>query len=471
VLRSHGVQLTEVFAEVRGVGAETFAEHVPVGSSPLLGTATFNVVGLVPVLTGIVCGALLVLALWRRRTGLGSRAESGRKRQVESLTNTVTDLRLRDEASQVMAKKMERFLATLAHELRGPLSPLLIATEQLCEPRTDERRSRQLAGIASRQVKQLQRLVDDLCDLNRVNHGHLSVRRSEIELARVIEQATEAVEPLVEAKGQRLSIRISDEAFPVSGDFARLVQVFFNLLTNASRYSDNGKAIGVDVARVGARVAVTVSDSGIGISRENLLNIFDLFRQVAPLSENSEEGFGVGLAVVQELVRLHDGRIEATSEGLGRGSSFRVLLPLMSVVSTAVASGRPDSLLTSGGAQRDARGELRVVRSVIVDDDADSAESLALALKEFGVDVRTAYDGLDGLSAVADFEPHVVFLDLSLPRMSGLEVARKIRTTDQGKALRLVALTGSGSASDRRECLESGFDAHLTKPLELSAAS
>jgi CheY-like chemotaxis protein/two-component sensor histidine kinase len=365
---------------------------------------------------------------------------------------------------------MERFLATLAHELRGPLAPLLIATEQLREPQTSEVRVRQLACIASRQVKQLERLIDDLFDLNRVHHGHLSVRLAALDLGTVIEQAAEAVEPLVSAKGQRLTTLVAPGPFPMVGDAPRLIQVLFNLLTNASRYSDHGAAISIEATRADGYAVVAVSDAGIGISKENLENIFEVFKQVAPLSEKSKDGFGVGLALVQELVRLHHGRVEAVSEGLGQGSTFRVLLPLAKTSVLPAVAGQLGHVEAPWSAQQLVLPVTRawVARSVVVDDDADSAESLGLALNAIGVEVRLAYDGLEGLSAVEEFAPQVVFLDLSLPQLSGIEVARRIRTAEWGKAVRIVALTGNSSARERQACVESGFNAHLTKPIGLS---
>jgi signal transduction histidine kinase/CheY-like chemotaxis protein len=449
--------------------ARNLLGKAPAAGSVLMELGTLSLVGLIIVAMPAVFGWRINLS-GRPRARSSLTESTDHESEVQRLTEVIRDLRLRDKSSQMTAKKMELFLATLGHELRGPLNPLLLATEQLSEDRTSKERICQLAGIASRQVKQLERLIDDLCDLNRVHHGHLSIRVAPIDLADVINLAIEAVEPTIGVKLQRLAKKIEPGVFPVSGDSARLVQVFFNLLTNASRYSRQGASIGVEARRVGGQAIVSVSDSGIGISKENLENIFDLFKQVEPLSESSKDGFGVGLALVQQLVHLHGGRIEAVSEGLEKGSTFRILLPLTMVAddSTVQASLKKRRLTASEGACARMQAEATILRSVVVDDDADSADTLALALEAIGVNVRLAYDGAAGLSAVREFEPHVVFLDLSLPVMSGLEVARTIRGADWGKNVQLVALTGTSSAGSRQACVDSGFDIQLIKPLELS---
>jgi len=376
-------------------------------------------------------------------------------------------LRTKDAASQVSLAKLDRFLSTLAHELRGPLAPLLVATDQLQTLSDASRVARKLAGIAHRQVVQLHRLVEDVCDMNRVNHGHLSIRLAPVELQDVLLEAAEAVEPLTELKGQHVEVRIDPGPFFVFGDSARLVQVMFNLLSNASRYSPEGASIGLGLTRSGDQAVLTVQDSGIGVSEDNLHHIFELFSQVAPLSEGSRDGFGIGLALVQELVGLHSGRVEASSDGLGRGSTFRVFLGLEPAAvrraplsKSSAPSIVPASYLSPANAPA-------LVRSVVVDDEVDQARVLAAALEAVGVDVRLAHDGIEALSTIETFKPHVVFMDLALPRLSGQEVARRIRAERWGRSVRLVAVSGRGRLEDQVAALAGGFDAHLTKPVEL----
>jgi len=376
-------------------------------------------------------------------------------------------LRTKDAASQVSLAKLDRFLSTLAHELRGPLAPLLVATDQLQTLSDSSPVARKLAGIAHRQVVQLHRLVEDVCDMNRVSHGHLSIRLAPVDLQDVLLEAAEAVEPLTELKGQQVEVRIDTGPFFVFGDSARLVQVMFNLLSNASRYSPDGARIGLGLTRSGDQAVLTVQDPGIGVSEDNLHHIFELFSQVAPLSEGSREGFGIGLALVQELVGLHSGRVEASSEGLGRGSTFRVFLGLEPEMVRRAPLSKSSAPSILAAAYRPPADVPALVRSVVVDDEVDQARVLAAALESVGVEVRLAHDGIEALSTIETFKPHVVFMDLALPRLSGQEVARRIREQRWGRSVRLVAVSGRGRLEDQVAALAGGFDAHLTKPVEL----
>lgn len=422
---------------------------------------------LVPALLVALVVALAVAWL-RTRTELHTfvRAAAIDTARERLLLEQLGQLLSKGEAAQVTSAKLDRFLSTLAHELRGPLASLLVATDQLEKVVGMEQPAQKLTGIAHRQVRHLRRLVEDVCDMNRVNHGRLSIRSASVELKDIILEAAEAVEPLAEEKGQRLQLELDSAPFVVFGDSARLVQVTFNLLSNASRYSGEGATIVVGLTRSGAQAVLTVQDSGIGISEDNLGGIFELFSQVAPLSQDSKDGFGLGLALVQELVGLHRGRVEAASPGLGLGSTFRVFLPLErlgSRESKAEPAARPTPT-----AQVAPLSAAVPVRSVIVDDEVDYARSLAIALEADGVQVRLAHDGVEAFSTIEAFKPHVVFLDLTLPRMSGQELARRIRAQGWGRSVRLVAVSGHGRTVDEHASREAGFDAHLTKPVELA---
>jgi signal transduction histidine kinase/CheY-like chemotaxis protein len=419
----------------------------------------------------LVAAALVVIlgvAWLRTRTELQTltRATAIDTLREGALLEQLGKLLSKGEAAQVTSAKLDRFLSTLAHELRGPLASLLVATDQLEKVVGEEQPAHKLAGIAHRQVRHLRRLIEDVCDMNRVNHGRLSIRPASVDMKDIALEAAEAVEPLTEEKGQRLELQLDAEAFIVFGDSARLVQVTFNLLSNASRYSGEGATIVLALTRSAGHAVLTVRDSGIGISEGNLGGIFELFSQVAPLSIDSKDGFGLGLALVQELVGLHRGRVEAASPGLGHGSTFRVFLPLERLRSRGAQA--ETAVRATPTAQTVPSVAAVVVRSVIVDDEVDYARSLAIALEADGVQVRLAHDGEEAFSTIEDFKPHVVFMDLTLPRMSGHELARKIRAQGWGRSVRLVAVSGHDRAADHQASLDEGFDAHLTKPVDLA---
>jgi CheY-like chemotaxis protein len=311
-----------------------------------------------------------------------------------------------------------------------------------------------------RQVGQMVRLVDDLLDISRITRGKLQLRKEWIELAAAIQSAVEAARPAIDTQAHQFSVTLPPDPIYLDGDPIRLAQVFSNLLNNAAKYTGKGGHIWLTAERQDGEAVVSVRDTGIGIAAEHLAHVFEMFSQVTPALERSQGGLGIGLALVRGLVELHGGSVEARSPGPGRGSDFSVRLP---VVKTPVQSRQESS---AGGEKADAGPKHRIL---VVDDNRDAADSLALMLRLAGHDTRTAHDGLEAVQAAATFGPGVVLLDIGMPRMNGYEAARHIRQQPWGKNIVLVALTGWGQEEDKRRTFEAGFDHHLTKPVEPAA--
>ena len=370
-----------------------------------------------------------------------------RQRQAESELR-----RLADSLAEADRRKDE-FLATLAHELRNPLAPLSNALAVMKRAGDDGAVVQRARDTMERQLAQLVRLVDDLLDLNRITHNRLELRTQPIDLASVLQQALEASRPLAEAAQHTLHVTLPDEPIYVKADPARLAQVFGNLLNNSSKYMRPGGAIDLAVQREGAQVRVSVKDSGIGIPPDQLERIFEMFTQVERADHAAAGGLGIGLTLVKRLLQMHGGSIEARSAGEGQGSEFIVRLPTVDAPAAPVA--QPAAVPCEVPAQR----------ILVVDDNADSAESLAVLLQMSGHEVYTAHDGEAAIEAADAHRPDVVLLDIGLPKVNGHDVCRHIRAQPWGRDIRLVALTGWGQANDRRRSHEAGFDGHLVKPV------
>jgi len=307
------------------------------------------------------------------------------------------------------------------------------------------------------------RLVDDLLDVSRITRGKIALRKEPVRLAEVVAQATETSRPLIEARRHRLEVALPPDVGTVEGDFTRLVQVLSNLLNNAAKYTDPGGLIRLSVeltaSGVGLRpdeAVIRVADNGLGIPPAMLPHIFDLFTQVDATLERSQGGLGIGLTLVRSLVEMHGGSVQAFSEGRGKGSEFVVRLPLLGTGAAPVGGGQAPSGL------RSPHFSLNVL---VVDDNVDAAESLALLLKTLGHEATTAYDGPQAIEAARAVSPDLVICDLGMPGMSGYKVAEVLRARPEFRRVRLVALTGFGSPDDRRRSQEAGFDEHLVKPV------
>ena len=368
-------------------------------------------------------------------------------------------LRLLNELKEADRRKDE-FLATLAHELRNPLAPLRNAAQLLRtgEPAEPERRWGR--DVIVRQVDALTRLIDDLMDISRINRNNLELRRQRVELAEVINAAVESSRPLIDERGHELTVALPSRPVYLDGDLLRLAQVFLNLLNNAAKYTEPGGRIWLTGAlEGGGEVVVRVKDTGVGIPAEKLPSVFDMFFQVDRSLERSQGGLGVGLCLVRRLVELHGGRVTASSEH-GTGSEFSVCLPVVAETSTAMPPGAPSS---NNGRPTTAR------RILVVDDNRDSADSLAMLLSVTGNDVGTAYDGIEALNAAERLRPDVVLLDIGMPRLNGYDTCRRIRAEAWGESMVLIALTGWGQEQDKRRTEDAGFDAHVVKPVDPSA--
>ena len=367
--------------------------------------------------------------------------------------------RLLAEAREADRRKSE-FLATLAHELRNPLAPVRTGLQVLKLTRDPEAAVR-AREMMDRQLAHMVRLVDDLLDVARITRGKIELRRDRVDFKDVVTSAVETSLPLIEAGRHELSVELPGGPLPLSADLTRLAQVFSNLLTNAAKYTPEGGRIVLAARCEGTQVVVRVTDTGVGIPRENLPEVFEMFTQVGRNLDRAQGGLGIGLTLVRRLTEMHGGTVEADSPGAGKGSTFTVRLPLAAGVSSSTRDNQPEA---PGGAARGRR-----LRILVVDDNVDGAESLAMLVTLYGHDARTAHGGEEGLSAVLEFRPDVVFLDIGLPGLNGLEVARRVRRELPESGVVLVALTGWGGDEDRRQSKDAGFDHHLTKPVEAEA--
>ncbi|MFL5312150.1 MAG: response regulator [Myxococcales bacterium] len=375
----------------------------------------------------------------------------------------VTDSVVMRRKTEALAKQLldsdrskDEFLAVLGHELRNPLAPILTALHLMRLRATDPSTERERAVI-ERQVGHLSRLVDDLLDVSRATMGKIDLRRERVDVATPVARAVEISRPLVESKQHHLAVSVPVGALYVAGDVVRLAQVIANLLQNAAKYTDPGGHIELEGRREGAEVVIRVRDDGSGIPPDRLASMFELFVQGDQPADRSHGGLGIGLTIVRSLVQLHGGTVDARSEGPGRGSEFVVRLP-------AVAEDAPVEQETPAPARARPQQRRRVL---IVDDDVDAAEMLAQALKDAGHEVREEHDGTSALLAAAQFQPDVVLLDLGLPGMGGIEVARRLRAYPQLAGVRIVALTGFGQPAERTRTAAVGIESYLVKPVDL----
>jgi PAS domain S-box-containing protein len=355
-------------------------------------------------------------------------------------------------ALQLADRQKDEFLAMLAHELRNPLAPLRNASELLAIIAREEPRVQFSVDVIKRQVTQLTRLVDDLLDVSRITQGRIELTRESLELGAIIAQATETVEPLLREKQHKVSIVSSYQLLHVNGDNARLVQCVSNILTNAAKYTDPNGEIRVRSYADGSTAVVEISDNGIGIPAELLPRIFDLFVQGDRALDRSQGGLGIGLSVVRRLVEMHGGQVLVRSAGIGQGSSFAIRLPLID--RPGASQGEPEHI---AGARK---------RILIVDDNQDAADTLAMLLQLDGHETLAVYASREALEQAQSFNPDIMLLDIGLPEMNGYEVARKLRSVPALQRIRLIAVTGYGQAVDRVRTREAGFDDHLMKPVE-----
>lgn len=369
----------------------------------------------------------------------------------------IDDQKRAEEALVEVARRKDEFLAMLAHELRNPLAPLRNTLHILRIKGASDPVVTQMGGMMERQVEHLVRLVDDLLDVSRITRGQMELRKEPLDLAVVVSRAVQSIRPVMVERRHRLEVSLPPEPLPVLADPARLDQMLANLLTNAAKYTDSGGRIYLTVERRGNTVVTQVGDNGIGIRPEMLPHIFDLFQQADRVPGHVAEGLGIGLALVRSLVELHGGSVAAHSDGLGKGSSFVIRLPLFLQESPEVS---PDLKI-------DMPATLRPLRILICDDNVDGALSLAMLLRLQGHTVVVTHDGPAALEVARVQRPEVILLDIGLPKgMDGYEVARQLRREDSLKDVLLCALTGYGQEEDRRRTQNAGFTMHLVKPVD-----
>ncbi|HET9653607.1 MAG TPA: ATP-binding protein, partial [Usitatibacter sp.] len=394
---------------------------------------------------------------WMEARGRAIHDAKGIPVMVYGIGSDVTDRKRNEEALREADRRKDEFLATLAHELRNPLAPIRNAVQLL---HMRGRQSPEIAGardIIDRQTRHMTRLVDDLLEASRITRGKVELRLEDVPLAAVVNDALDAVRPLLENAGHDLVVDLPPGDVTLRADPTRLTQVILNLLNNAVKYTPPRGHIRLAARVAGDDLAITVSDDGIGIPPERLPHLFQMFSQVAPPLDRVQGGLGIGLALVRGLVQLHGGSVEARSDGPGRGSRFVVHLPVV-VGHDVPLPRRAPRMLTEAPKPR---------RVLVVDDNHDAADSLVNLLRVMGHEVLAAYDGLEAVDAAQGFDPDVVLLDIGLPIMNGYEAARRLRGMPQGERVRLVAVTGWGQDADKRRALQAGFDHHLTKPVSM----
>jgi signal transduction histidine kinase/ActR/RegA family two-component response regulator len=365
-------------------------------------------------------------------------------------------LRESDAALRDADQRKDEFLATLAHELRNPLSLIRNVNTLQRTPSMPANDPRWGHDIIERQVNYLTRLTDDLFDVSRITRDKLELHKELLSLAEVIRAAVESSRPLIDQRQHELTVTMSQDSIYVDADRVRLIQVFMNLLNNAAKYTPNPGHIWLNVEQAGDTVVVRVKDTGIGIAADNLPHLFELFYQVDRSFTRSEGGLGLGLTLVHRLVEMHGGTIEVRSDGINRGSEFIVHLPVLPITPLHEHRDTDESIC--------ARAATRCRRILVADDFPQSAAILARLLRQDGNEVYIAQDGIEAVETAAEFRPDVAVLDLAMPKLDGFDVARMIREQPWGRHIFLIALSGWGQQLDRQRTKDAGFNAHLTKP-------
>ena len=379
--------------------------------------------------------------------------------RVARVTSDITARKEMEALLRAADRNKNQFLATLAHELRNPLSPIRNAAA-LLGANSDGNTERQARAreVITRQVDHLAHLVDDLLDVARISEGKIVLRTEEVDLGAVVAQAIETAGPLIAARGHHLDVQLPEQQVWVMGDPVRLAQSVGNLLHNAAKFTPKGGELSVRVSLLeNERVQIAVRDNGIGIAEDNLPRIFGMFTQVDVPPDRAPEGLGIGLSLVSHLIELHGGRLSAKSPGIGMGSTFSVDLPLLRVSADTAGLDHREASKQGGSG----------MRVLLVDDNVDAMEMMGFLLAEMGYETCTTSDAAEIEGLALRHKPQVIVLDIGLPGIDGYEVARRIKKNPALSNIRLVAHTGYGSPEDRRRAMEAGFDAHLVKPAEL----
>jgi PAS domain S-box-containing protein len=384
----------------------------------------------------------------------------GEVEAIAGTTRDVTERKQSEEALEAANRRKDEFLAMLAHELRNPLAPISAAAEVLERFALDEKRTKSTAQIIGRQVKHMTALVDDLLDVSRVTRGLVTINKDSLDLKSVVYNAVEQVRPFIEAQRHHLFFDLAAETAYVVGDQKRLVQIVSNLLNNAAKYTPEGGAIHIRLKVEGDMVALSIEDNGIGIPADLQPHVFDLFTQADRTSDRTQGGLGIGLALVKNLTELHGGKISCFSEGKGKGSQFTAYLPRHLVARNAGSITQetlPEPIQSS-----------KSLRILVVDDNADAAQMLALLLEALGHKVFIEHSSKCALERAKLEKPDVCILDIGLPEMDGNELARRLRIENETGRTLLIAVSGYGQEKDRLNAVTAGFDQHLVKPVDAS---
>jgi PAS domain S-box-containing protein len=378
---------------------------------------------------------------------------------ASTVARDITERKHTEAALRDADRRKDEFLAILAHELRNPLAPIRNSLHMLRLMQSEDTSTRRVGEMLERQVDHMVRLVDDLLEVSRITRGKIELRKEAVEVSAVICSAVETSQPLIEAAGHQLALAIPPERLVVDGDPVRLSQVLANLINNAAKFTDAGGQIWVSARKDGDEVVISVKDNGCGMPEDRLPHVFELFTQVDRQRSRSQGGLGIGLALVKSLVEMHGGSVQALSGGLGTGSEFMIRLPLVLDARAAKPVGRekPSS---------QALGRRRIL---VVDDNRDAAEIMAMLLKVLGAEVQSVFGGQEAIDAMETYRPDVVLMDIGMPEMDGFEAARRIRQHADYDHVTLIALTGWGQDEDRRRSHAAGFDYHLTKPADVGA--
>src|SRR5687767_12448812 len=378
-------------------------------------------------------------------------------RLYSSLQREIVRSRQAEEELQDANRRKDEFLAMLSHELRNPLAPIRNAVEVMRRLAPPDAKLTMARDVVDRQVSLLARLVEELLDVSRISQGKISLKKEPVDLARIIAHSVETSRPLIDARSQTLSVSIPAAPVWLSADFARLSQVVSNLLNNASKYTGEGGRIELTASAEAGEARIVVRDNGAGIEPQLLHKVFDLFVQGERALDRGQGGLGIGLTLVKRLVELHNGRVEAASDGPGRGAIFTVTLPCIAAVEPQRQAQQYPVSKSS---------EVYGRRVLVVDDNVDAAESTAAFLRLEGHEVKAVHDGLQALASLKVFDPHVVVLDIGLPGLDGYAVARQLRSRGDTSHVLLIALTGYGQKEDRSKAAEAGFDYHFVKPAD-----
>lgn len=374
-----------------------------------------------------------------------------------SLEHEMTERHAAESALRLADRRKDEFLATLAHELRNPLAPLLNGLRILRLSKSDPVATEKAQEVMERQLKQMVRLVDDLLDVSRITTGKLTISKQRVDIQSVMRAAVESSASFIESRGHSLTAHIPDEPICVNADAVRLAQVFSNLLNNAAKYTNSGGHIVFSCSQDNDQVVVEVKDDGIGIADDMLMEIFDMFTQVDDSLERAQAGLGVGLALSKRLVELHGGSLDVFSAGEGQGSTFTVRLTV------SESPAQSPMVSTSEACETGATH-----RILLVDDNVDFVTTMAALLSGLGHDVHTVHSGTAALDAVHSFQPDYAFLDIGMPGLNGYDLARELRKRPETAEVTLVAVTGWGQEKDRQLSRSAGFDYHLVKPVELA---